>query len=346
MRKAAVRSLLAQTCRITGILGARERAARTQLTILCYHRILPTVEKAAYFCPDLVVTPKAFRHHCRILAEYYQVLPLTEAVNALRSGPHPKPLVALTFDDGYVDNLQYAAPILADFGQRATFFVVSGLMGSTTPPWYDVVARCVQELAARGEGCSAQGGRTSSMDGLGPVEVVAGAKTLLPGARQDLVDTLRARLDGLPVSLSQDRIMNVAQLHELTAFGHEIGSHSVHHEILPSLDDDALESEIRDSKKQLEDALGHSVTAFCYPNGDYDARTLNMVETCGYTMAVTTRPGSNGPDGAPFALRRRFMHEGRLSDRHGRTSATLLRAEVSGLGDFLRWRRIRREESR
>lgn len=282
MGKAALRSLWAGACRMSGVLGRRERAALDQLQILCYHRILPAAEKEAYFCPDLVVTPEAFRAQCGTLADHYRVLPLAEALDALRSGPQDKPLVALTFDDGYVDNLMYAAPILSDFGQRATFFVVSDLMGTTIPPWYDFVARCVADLAARGEGCAADGNPTALELGLGPMDLVEGAKAFPPEDRSALAERLAERLGGAPAFPPQDLVMDATQVQELVAGGHEIGSHSVSHEILPLLDRTFVlpGGRLADEYREIQDDHNHwdpfaigGIDRFEVP-GDHDSMVL------------------------------------------------------------------------
>ena len=345
MGRALVRSFLAQSMRLTGMLRSSEAAAKKQLNILCYHRILPAAAKAAYFCPDLVVTPEAFRSHCKTLAEFYQVLPLAEAVAALKqtnakeagsskTGPD-KPIVVLTFDDGYVDNLKFAAPILAELQQRATFFVVSELVGTDTPPWYDLVARCVLDLAQREEGCQADGSPIELAQGSSPVEVVEGAKAFSPEQRKLLVERLCERLGAAPQFAAQDLVMNAEQIRKLHQQGHEIGSHSVSHEILPLLNDADLELEIQQSKQQLEAVTQKPLSSFCYPNGDFDQRCLALVEKHGYQQAVTTVNGANQCTAAAFTLKRRFIHEGRLADGQGRSSASLLRAQTSGLLDRL-----------
>jgi peptidoglycan/xylan/chitin deacetylase (PgdA/CDA1 family) len=341
MGKAAARNLLAQTCRAMGILGSMERSARKRLNILCYHRILPAADKAAYFCPDLVVTPEALRNHCRTLAEHYEVLPLTEAVESLGSRVQEKPLIALTFDDGYVDNLKFAAPILQEHGLRATFFVVSGLMGAKLPPWYDVVARCAADLAKRGEGSTLEGHTSELSQSLGCLMLVQAAKDLSPELRRQLLDNLLQRLDQSPNFQPQDLIMDPSQVQALATQGHEIGSHSVSHEILPLLEPNSLEREIRLSKAQLEEIVQKSITSFCFPNGDFDDRSLDLVNSCGYSNAVTTLVGANEAGAGAFTLRRRFVHEGRLANGRKQPSSTLFRTEISGLNDSLLRRRLR-----
>ncbi len=71
---------------------------------------------------EMNVTPDAFRAQMEWLAEHAEVRPLTEAVEGARG-------VAITFDDGYRDNLTTAAPILADLGLTASVFIVSGRVG-------------------------------------------------------------------------------------------------------------------------------------------------------------------------------------------------------------------------
>lgn len=322
MAKVVIRNLLAQTGRAAGYLAAMEREAMSQLNILCYHRILPSEDKAAYFSPDLVVTPEAFRLHCKTLAQHYTVLPVTEAIALFEQGDYDKPIVALTFDDGYLDNLLYAAPVLKEFGLRATFYVVSGLVGTTSPPWYDVLAKCVQKLTADGE----------SLDS---VKIVEEAKSLTPQERKDLVAAYCERIDGGPDFRDVDLLMNPEQLRQLAAEGHEIGSHSISHEILPLLDDAELEREVHGSKKQLESILDRPVTSFCYPNGDYDARTIEAVKASGYENAASVHLGANTSVRDRYTLKRRYIHEQRLAGVSGKASSTVLRAEISGLNDRL-----------
>jgi len=339
MGKSLIRDCLAQGCQWTGILKAQERRAQSCLTILCYHRILPKAEKQAYFSPDLVVTPEAFAAHCRVLTKHYRVLPLKQALEAQRHGEGDSPLVALTFDDGYVDNAIHAAPILESFGLRATFFVVAGLVGKSTPPWYDALARCVQELIARGEGTAADGAPCPPTVGLEPDAMVQAAKGLPPDQRAALLEGLQSRLGRQATFQPQDLVMGNDRLRQLAARGHEIGSHSLSHEILPLLDEATLRQEIRESKRLLERAIDQEVFSFCYPNGDFDRQTLDQVRLAAYDQAVSTVEGANPCASDPFTLRRRFVHEDRLNDRHGRPSSTLFRTMTSGLRDRLQGRR-------
>jgi Polysaccharide deacetylase len=94
------------------------------LAILRYHAICGP-EGFAYASPGICISPAAFEQHVRYLAENYRVLSLPQAVMMLRARrPLPPNAVAITFDDGYADNLA-AAGVLARHGLSATFYITA-----------------------------------------------------------------------------------------------------------------------------------------------------------------------------------------------------------------------------
>jgi len=346
-----VRTLIGGCCRASGVLSTAERRNRRRLTILCYHRVLPADRKAAYFCPDLVVTPESFRLHCRTLARYFTILPLSEAVDMWRKWSEPqRPIAVVTFDDGYRDNYENAAPVLDETGLRATFFVIAGLVDTTTSTWYDRLAWSLGSLRRQGRlkemlgqpamaellGCSLDD--RADLDGIRRRLIVT-AKALDVEKRRALLEQLETAAGPRQADASEDSIMTWRQLAELADAGHEIGSHSQTHEILTQLNDASLESEVTGSRELLEKRLGRCVRAFCYPNGNADERVTHAVDTAGYACAVTVTPGSNEPTQNLLGLKRWFIHEDRLCGPLGKASATLLRMELCGLADRVFCRR-------
>jgi peptidoglycan/xylan/chitin deacetylase (PgdA/CDA1 family) len=92
-------------------------------------------------------------------------------------------------------------------------------------------------------------------------------------------------------------------------------AHTVSHPSLLAVDDAVACAEIRDSRHELEQRLGRSVTAFAYPAGLYAERVRRLVAEAGYAAAVTCEPGVNLPSSDRFALRRRQIDRGdRLLD--------------------------------
>jgi peptidoglycan/xylan/chitin deacetylase (PgdA/CDA1 family) len=148
--------------------------------------------------------------------------------------------------------------------------------------------------------------------------------------------------DAGPVPFSDDDlVMHWGQLRDLRAAGHEIGSHSCTHEILPLLDDADLEREVAGSRQLLEHGLSARVDSFCYPNGDVDGRVVRAVVSAGYACAASTASGRNPVGQNPYRLCRRFIHQDRLTGCNGHPSPLLLRAELCGLADRVfsrKWR--------
>jgi peptidoglycan/xylan/chitin deacetylase (PgdA/CDA1 family) len=75
-------------------------------------------------------------------------------------------------------------------------------------------------------------------------------------------------------------------LGELAELGWEIGSHSKTHPMLTSLDDDALASELRESREECATRIGRPVTALAYPYGDVDDRVQTCTQDAGYETAA------------------------------------------------------------
>jgi len=306
--------------------------------------VLPAELKARYFAPDLVVTPEALREHLGAMRRWYEALPLGRAVERWQRGEvGERPLAAITFDDGYQDNHAWAAPVLDELGLSATFFVISGLIGSETLPWYDSLARAVEELWARGGASRVTEGAAGLLEGAVAAQrweavaraAVARAKALDPARRRDAVGCLVEAAGVAAVASPADRVMTWPQIRELARAGHEVGSHSRSHELLTQLDDESLRAELAGSRADLEAGLGLPVRTVCYPNGDADDRVVRLAASVGYTGGVTVERGINPPGFDALRLRRRFIHEERLRGLLGPASGHLLRAELTGVADRL-----------
>lgn len=294
----------------TGLLQWYERRMRRGLTILVYHRILPLVQCVDYPLPSLVIPVEVFRQQMQWLSVHCRVLPVWEALADLPNGSFAKPLVAVTFDDGYYDNFTLAAPALEENGVRGTFFVTSGFSVNEGPQWYDRAALAWQNVAVENRRVlldalrGAKGERTTKDGDQERAVWMAELKRAVPAKRMELV----ARAESLverPLDFSRYQPMCPEQVAALHARGHEIASHTVSHPILPQLTDELLAAELHDSAKQLEAMTGGArVAGFCYPNGDYDLRVENAVAQAGYRYACTIEEGINQADVCPTRLTR------------------------------------------
>ncbi|MDH7602908.1 MAG: polysaccharide deacetylase family protein [Armatimonadota bacterium] len=113
----------------------------------------------------------------------------------------------------------------------------------------------------------------------------------------------------------REPLMSVGQIREIAESGFEIGSHTLTHPHLLTLNESDLRREIADSKKKLEDIIGREVVAFSYPYGEYDQRVVNAVAEAGYRYAVATKLGTVRDDTNCFEIPRvniRWNTVGRL----------------------------------
>lgn len=94
----------------------------------------------------------------------------------------------------------------------------------------------------------------------------------------------------------------VADLRELAAMGVEIGSHTVTHPVLTTLDEQSIFRELAESKKVLEDQLGRQVTSLCYPKGKFNPLVRAQAANAGYSLARTTMAFRTGFNFDPLAM--------------------------------------------
>lgn len=133
LRRAAYHVL----CR-SGTLALRRRwhrrAGRATAAVIVFHRVSATEPESG-----ISVTPRRFEAILAMLSTHYDVMSASELVSRLTSRrPFTGREVVITFDDGYADNVEQAAPLLARYGLPACFFLTAGLVGTDRNfPWDD-----------------------------------------------------------------------------------------------------------------------------------------------------------------------------------------------------------------
>lgn len=275
------------------------------LSILTYHRVLPELDPMRPGEPD----PQRFRRQMARLRRFFTPIALPDAVQALKRGERlPQRAVAVTFDDGYADNLTVALPILREFGIPATVFVAAGFLDGGRM-WNDTVIEAVRSRS--------EGAWDLSDIGLGILTVGEDeqkyqlAENMLEAIKHRPSEermTAVARIAEGGGRLPDDLMLTSEQLRELRTASIHIGAHTVSHPILTSLSAEASRREITESKVALERILSDEVSLFAYPNGKYgrdwnDAHAA-MVRDAGYEGAVTTDSGVSSVDTDAYRLPR------------------------------------------
>lgn len=336
------RDLLVHACQLTK-LSQPARFARQKLTIVTFHRVLPAEHLTSYPMPGIAVTPPQLEQFLGYFTETFDCLPLQAAFEQYRSRtPEEKPVLAVTFDDGAYDNFRWAFPILEKFGLRASFYIPVGNLIDGRPPWPDRAAFALSSLLSKEEGRERLERllKENRLQGVESTPKKPGAWTVpsfIQGLKRTPPDAVQRTVEALEDAAMPETVpswagmMTEAQLLQLSEAGHEVGSHSLTHPIMPLCDDARLVDETRQSRRLLGEIVNRPIRSFCYPDGAWDARCVAAVQEAGYSVAVTTNWGLNSRTASPFQLRRCDMNYAHCTDRLGQFSSARLAFRMSGL---------------
>ena len=301
----------------------------TRLLILMYHRILPAEDPRSQLEePGMLVTPESFRQHLQIIGRRFKAVQLSDWLGKKARGEAlPALACAITFDDGWADNYEFAYPLLQEAGIPASIFLVSDMIGTSQMFWPERLARTVTALAKNhsGDWSNPALDWLRSTDTDYPFDntrpsteqlsaIIAGMKTLSDMDIHQRLDETATHFNLGPLSDGAS-LLNWEQLEEMTASGLiEAGSHTCNHiRLNASTPGDVLNHEVIRSKQTIEEKTGSQVTAFCFPNGDFSPEALALVKQH-YNCAVTTRSGWNNLETNNFQLQRIGIHEDIAAD--------------------------------
>ena len=276
--------------------------------ILGYHRIASTGRDGYEVC----VSPENFAGHMEVLRKYVHPISLSKLVQGLKEGSLPPRAVAVTFDDGYADNLYSAKPLLEKYEISATVFICTGYMGREF--WWDELERLVigsqtdpqmLYLQAGGKQFEWPKAIESPEEGQPALQEEfcrALYQFLLSLDAEDQNHAMRVIRSWSEVSspgIPAARAMNEEELLRVVDGGLiELGAHTSHHPMLPRLSFERQKEEIQSSKRDLEALLGEKIAGFSYPNGRATVDAKMLVREMGFTYACTSlhdvvRPGSD-----------------------------------------------------
>jgi peptidoglycan/xylan/chitin deacetylase (PgdA/CDA1 family) len=284
--------------------------------ILMYHRILDTeVDPWA-----LAVTPHHFQEQLEVLRNIAKAVQLQELVQRLDSGSLADPLIVLTFDDGYADNLHNAKPLLERYEIPATVFVVTGSLGQPSEIWSDELEKIllhggqlpdslrlmIQEKEMRWSLVTSEYGENDFLNFRNwrawqepPTErhrlyyeLWRELRPLTDVQREAALSDLRIWAGIKTNSVrNSHRTLSPEEVQKLENDFIEIGSHTITHPYLATVTPDEQWIEISESKSFLEKLLGHEIRSFAYPYGgvdDFNKDSVRLVREAGFSGACTT----------------------------------------------------------
>jgi len=288
------------------------------MPILQYHSVSP---QGRYRSPTIAVHPQSFDRQMAYLARYYQVIPLDQVVTCIAERkPFPSRAVAITFDDGYLDNYTCAYPILKKYGLTATFFITAGPVVRGQRFWVSWIREAIE--GAKNVAGLLRDGAVPGLEGLDATDsreqAIAEVTTRLNrmgySARAEtlarLANVLSIHVSEEPGSNGLGIMMGPEHVRDMSLGDMSIGSHTVTHPNLPRLTAEELDHELRESKALLEAVTGTAVEHLAYPGGpeatnpDFTDQVAESVRQAGYRSACNSIRGAVTLNEPLFALRR------------------------------------------
>jgi len=307
--------------------------------VLTLHRVLPRREFETTLSPrGMVVSVETFKGLLQFLKNHCEVLDLVGDCPHWK-GHHVRPRVAVTFDDGWKDTAEIAAPLLQRDGIPFAVFICPGLVGKQLPFWPERVA-LVWKAAEHDTQLSDQFAsicrKSFTTMEFSPFsrtrcsfeQLLQSMKELPSAARDELVQELLALAPAGSDEPSLDATMGWEETRTVAQSGGQIGSHTIHHEILTSLPRKDALREISHSKFMIEDALGAGCNTFAYPNGDWAPEIQQIVAEQGYSQAFINRPGIWTSGTNRWLIPRVNIWEGSVTNSKRRFSSVVLKYSV------------------
>lgn len=227
----------------------------------------------------------------RYLIRHFKVVSLETMLDRLANGSFPLAHeIVLTFDDGLRNNLTVVYPILRELRLPATMFVCPALVESGQWLWNHEMRCRLQTLALPD---LAEVRMKLLAPGTSVDAIIEWMKTLRLQQRRVAEATIRQATAGFQPTAAQREAFDIMDWDDLRSLDCNlitVGSHTLSHPILTTLNAGEIESEILESRRCLEDRLERKVDFFCYPNGAYDKRAYQLVQKT-YRAAVTTESG-------------------------------------------------------
>lgn len=306
MRKKEVLARLLRASGAIRVATSLRGRSTSELLVLAYHRVLPAVPEAEYpFDIELVsADPEQFDWQMSWVSRNFTPMAVSEIVDCLENGRVPPAgAVAVTFDDGFMDNYTYAFPVLRNRDVPACIFLSTDYVGTCKAYWFEAVAQALLNAPVRSI-------RVPVLDTLLPSaderrirredirRVLSELKRLPDELRRANMDAMEPQFRGLvdaTVGFGA-HAMNWSQVAEMSRAGIEFGSHGTSHAVLSRLKAEDLQRELAQSRQAIEMATGRPVTAIAYPVGGEDSmndHVAAMARDAGYRIGLTYVRGRN-----------------------------------------------------
>jgi peptidoglycan/xylan/chitin deacetylase (PgdA/CDA1 family) len=281
--------------------------ARNTLLVLVYHRIGNRDEEL--FDPGIFsATGEQLDEQIAYLKRVVSLVTLEEALAFIEGKlqeKKPRCRVLITFDDGYLDNYEIAFPVLRSHGVQGVFFLSTGLIGSSSVPWWDEIAFVLKTARERRFSLRyptdlrvdlVEDGVQTSIRNV--IELYKSPANKDP---ERLIRELEEMTKGEDLPENGRRFLSWDEAKAMIGGGMAIGSHCHSHCVLSKLQLEEQSRELNQSRGLLKERLGINAEAIAYPIGgitSFSEQTQALAQKAGYSIAFSYYGGTN-PLGQP-----------------------------------------------
>ena len=261
--------------------------------ILMYHRVLPDEKIKEDLDLGLAVSCSNFEKQIKTLKSKYKIVSIDELINNLREGIN-KFMIAITFDDGYKDNLSCALPILEKYQVPASIYVTTSFLEKNVCIWWYELKGTIQNKSLLNFVYEKQNFNFELKNHKQKFLAFNVLRKLFlnlkPDKQIELLEQItetKTRKNYSEICLNPDEVKILDNSSLIT-----IGSHSHNHLNLKILSNDEILYEVKKSLGILENLLGHKVKHFSYPYGEKNqnsSQKYNIIENLSFDSAVTAK---------------------------------------------------------
>jgi glycosyltransferase involved in cell wall biosynthesis/peptidoglycan/xylan/chitin deacetylase (PgdA/CDA1 family) len=291
--------------------------------IFAFHRVLP--KGSDPFELELCTSEEVFSDFLDWIMERCKIVSLPEVAARVHDRSDRRVRrCALTFDDGWQDNFQYAFPHLVRRNLTATIFLPTHFIGTQRRLWQEQLWLCLRELKTDDRRREIVGAVAHKLPWFPPLRGEATyynlRRLLLTRPSKEAEEFAEAIADyaGLRNAFPGRAFLNWDEVRQMQASGIQFGSHTLNHTLLPNEPPKAAQLEIEDSRSELEARIKDDVTSFAYPWGAVGFGSLEHLRVAKYKYAVTTIPGLVGTRSHSLLLPRIPIGDSALKGTQGR----------------------------
>jgi len=357
--RAYVKTAAAEALCRTGADRLWRVPAPERALVLGYHQVVEDGTRAGSSVPAMTIRTSTLERQLDELGRCFRFVTLDELAAGLESGRTAgRPVVAVTFDDGYRDVYEHALPLLRRKGIPGAVFVVTDLVGTEGLLRHDRLYLLLSRAFAQPPAARSRLGHV--LRGLGwRVPILEGGEDGPPG---NAYGALRALLEAAPAAHLErlmDELVRVVgpfeprpelqvldwdMVRALHRAGFTVGSHTCTHVLLTREGPERVRIELAASRRRLEGELGSPIRHLAYPDGRFDEAVIGAAADAGYAFAYTTCQHRDRRRPL-LTISRRLLWEDSCRAAGGGFSPSLLRCQVLGVFDVARRCRQEHESS-